>query len=198
MRRLTAQLFVAALVASALALLPATAWAQAADGLETAGGGVGSFGLGDWLGLLVRLGLVLLIVWAAIRAMRWYSRRINGGGGATRHLEVLETRSLAPNRSLHLVRLGGRAVLLGVTPERITSLLEIGDPAEVERLSLEPAMEGGGQRSMASIGRGLGNAFARLRPGSFGGETREQRIVEVQHAIARARGERPEALESRQ
>ncbi|MEE8421949.1 MAG: flagellar biosynthetic protein FliO [Dehalococcoidia bacterium] len=197
MRRLTARLSIATVAGSALALLPATVWAQVADGLETADGGVGSFGFGDWLGLLVRLGLVLLIVWAAIRAMRWYSRRMSGGGGATRHLQVLETRSLAPNRSLHLVRLGGRAVLLGVTPERITSLLEIGDPAEVERLSLEPEMGGGGQHSMASIGRGLGNAFARLMPGSVGGDAREQR-AEVQHAIARARGERPEALEARQ
>jgi hypothetical protein len=47
----------------------------------------------------------------------------------------LESRSLGPNRSLQLVQVGNRAVLLGVTAERISAVLEINDPIEVERLS---------------------------------------------------------------
>jgi flagellar biogenesis protein FliO len=68
--------------------------------------------------------------------MRWYARRVNGGAaGSGRLLQVVETRTLGPNRSLQLVRLGHRAVLLGVTPDRINQLLTIDDPDEVERLT---------------------------------------------------------------
>jgi hypothetical protein len=67
--------------------------------------------------------------------MRWYNRRIQAGYGASRSLQVLETRALGPNRSLQLLRVGRRAVLVGVTPDRINQLLEIDDPEEVERLA---------------------------------------------------------------
>ena len=68
--------------------------------------------------------------------MRWYNRRIQTGYGASRAVQLLETRALGPNRSLQLVRVGHRAVLVGVTPDRINQLLEIDDPEEVERLTV--------------------------------------------------------------
>ena len=117
---------------------------EAAATAAPIGGSVSGYSATDWLNLVLRLGLVLVIIWFAIVAMRWWVRRMNGatgsGGG---HLHVLETRSLGPNRSLQLVRLGGRAVLLGVTAEQISPVLEIDDPAEVERLAQPPAVEAG-------------------------------------------------------
>lgn len=187
----------AALLAGAvLALIPHAVGAQEPVPLGSGTGGIAGYGLGDWVGLAVRLGLVLLVIWGAIVAMRWYSRRMNGPGGSTRHLHVLESRALGPNRSLHLIRLGGRAVLIGVTPERINALLEIDDPEEVERLAAEldePAVP----RPFASMLSGLGNTITRLR--SAAGPTedpREAQIREVQLAIARARSDREEATES--
>src|SRR5205085_2836016 len=89
-----------------------------------------------WLNLLLRLGLVLVAIWAAVMAMRWYVHRVNRDGSrVSRQLQVIESRSLGPNRALHLVRLNGRAVLLGVTAERISPLLTIDDAEEVERLT---------------------------------------------------------------
>jgi flagellar biosynthetic protein FliO len=100
------------------------------------GDAVTTFNAWDWLGLGVRLGVVVLAIWGAFWAMRWYARRVNGGAaGSGRLLQVVETRTLGPNRSLQLVRLGHRAVLLGVTPDRINQLLTIDDPDEVERLT---------------------------------------------------------------
>ena len=122
---------VASLGGLVLAMQPASAMA------ESVGGSVTSFGISDWLGLMLRLGLVVGVIWAAVYAMRWYTRRVGGErGGAAHTLDIVETRSLGPNRALHLVRIGGRAVLIGVTPERINPLLEIDDPEVLGRLEL--------------------------------------------------------------
>lgn len=127
MRRVAA----AVLTGLALGATPASAAAQ------TAGGAVTSFGVGEWFGLILRLGLVIGVIWAAVYAMRWYTRRAGGDRpGATRAIEIVETRSMGPNRALHLVRIGGRAVLIGVTPERINALIEIDDPEVLDGLDL--------------------------------------------------------------
>ena len=134
-----ARLLLGALLGALAALTRgADALAQEAGAEAPAvGSSVGGYDSGDWLNLVVRLALVLLVIWVAIAAMRWWMRRMNGtsGDGSGRMLQVLESRSLGPNRSLQLVKLGNRAVLLGVTNERINAVLEVTDPAEVERLA---------------------------------------------------------------
>ena len=124
-------LFTGAVVAFASV---ATASAQEVD--AEVGSDVTSFGIGDWINLGLRLALVVGVIWAAVHAMRWYVRRMNRGTGRNglRALEVLETHALGPNRTLHLVRLGDRAVLVGATQERITQLLTVDDPDEFRRL----------------------------------------------------------------
>ncbi len=206
------RLLAAALLGMSVALVPKAALAQEGSALDGVGGGVGGYDAGDWLGLGLRLGLVLVIVWAAVMAMRWYVRRTTGvtGGGGGRQLQVLETRVLGPNRSLHLVRLGGRAVLLGVTPERINQLLEIDDPDEVERLSVAITQAEPPPGSLRAMVAGLGHTIARLRPAPAraaeftnyrpaggpqpsGAEDadghRQARLSEIRRAIARARQE---------
>ncbi len=111
--------------------------APASASAQTAGGAVTSFGAGEWFGLMLRLGLVVGVIWAAVYAMRWYTQRAGAGRAFTaRALDIVETRPLGPNRALHLVRIGGRAVLIGVTPERINALLEIDDPEVLAGLEL--------------------------------------------------------------
>ncbi|MDO9445250.1 MAG: hypothetical protein Q7K37_08025, partial [Dehalococcoidia bacterium] len=85
---------VAALVVGVVSahLLRTVASAQeAATEVVEVGGGVSSFGLGDWVGLVLRLGLVLGVIWGAVAAMRWYVRRTQGMGnrGALATLEVI-------------------------------------------------------------------------------------------------------------
>jgi flagellar biogenesis protein FliO len=128
-----------------------------------AGGGITSYGTSDWLGLGLRLSLVLLAIWGAIVAMRWWVRRQSGAADSpTRRLELLETRSLGPNRALHLVRVGGRAVLIGATAEHISALLAVDDPAEIERLLEVDEAPGAGPRSLGELRRNLGGVLSRL------------------------------------
>lgn len=137
--------------AAGLALLP-VGWPAAAH--AQAGSGVTSFGAGDWVNLGLRLALVVAIIWGVVAALRWYTRRLNGGTLPGRQLQIVETRALGPNRSLYLVRLGSHAVLVGVTAERISPLLRIDDADEVELLTT-PAGEGPPPRSVRSLVGGL-------------------------------------------
>lgn len=122
------------LVAAGLAS-SAPAGAQDPD-VPIVGESVAGYDTLDWLGLGLRLALVIAVIWGAVWAMRWYVRRVNGDPtGSGRLLHVIESRALGPNRSLQLVRLGRRAVLVGVTPERINALLTLDDPDEVDDLT---------------------------------------------------------------
>ena len=190
-------------VAASVAPSPRVALAQqgaAAAGDGVIGAGVGGYDVWDWIGLGLRLGVVLLVIWGAVVAMRWYLRRAGGvgAGGGGRQLQVLETRALGPNRALHLVRLGSRAVLLGVTRERINQLLEIEDPGEVERLTMAAAGGEDRPRSLSALVGGLGDRIAGLRAARPSGAKltqqprpaegqREARIAELRRAIGRAR-----------
>ncbi len=126
----------AASVLGVVAALAVAGGASAQESGDTVGSEVASFGVGDWVNLGLRLALVVAVIWGAVHAMRWYVRRMNRGTGRAglRSLEVLETLVLGPNRTLHLVRLGDRAVLVGATQERITQLLTVDDPEEFQRL----------------------------------------------------------------
>lgn len=175
--------------------LQASAAAQVADGV---GSGVTSFGTGEWFGLVLRLALVLGVIWAAVLGMRWYVRRMTGQAGPRaggRALEVIETRTLAPNRSLHLVRLGDRAVLIGVTPERITSLLAVDDPDEVQGFLDQP--EGSGRRPLASMLAGLGAMTSRTPAGARPRARQAMGLMDLlRGAAGRRRTARPAAAPS--
>lgn len=89
--------------------------------------------------LFLRLALSFATVLALVGALTWVLRRrgmLGIGGGADRgRLEVLERKSLGKSSALVLARVGDRAVLLGVTGERIEMLCEAPDPDA-------PALEG--------------------------------------------------------
>ncbi|MPZ98551.1 MAG: flagellar biosynthetic protein FliO [Dehalococcoidia bacterium] len=193
---LSRRLVIAALAAVAALLVGAPVAAQepavtptAVGALEGVGGGVAGYGAGDWFGLGLRLAAVLAVIWVAVLGMRWYVRRMSGeGGGSTRHLQILETRALGPNRALHLVRLGDRAVLIGVTPERINQLMEIDDGEEVARLAFVPAPPEA--RSLRSMAGGLGGAL-------FGARAGRQTAQPSVSAPAMARAAAPEPAADR-
>jgi flagellar protein FliO/FliZ len=196
----------AAFLAATAAFAQEPGATPAAEGAGV-GSGVATFGLGDWFGLAVRLALVVAVIWGGVAAMRWYVRRMNGakGRGAFGALEVMETHALGPNRTLHLVRLGDRAVLIGATPERITQLLTVDDPEELERLSAQPddtspvrATRGGVASLISSLGAGMSvlkamnarrrEVDARMKA-QRDGQREAQRQVRQASRPARPRGE---------
>ena len=75
------------------------------------------------LGLSWKLGLVLALIYAVL----WVAKRLTRVqvGRDPGQLRVVETVGLGPNRSLHLVQVGGRLLLVGATAQEITALADL-------------------------------------------------------------------------
>lgn len=104
------------------------------DGAGSGAGVSGSAGgwwgwIRGWWPLALVLGLFAGVAWAG---KRWLPRT-----GMVSHrgmIEVLGRHAIAPRQSVVLVKVGRRVVLLGVTPEHVSSLETIADPDEVAEL----------------------------------------------------------------
>lgn len=113
--------------------------AATASGLsDSAGGGTSAAPLGggdalspgiDPWDLAWKLLLVLALAYGSLRVLQrmGYGGAVAGGLPAGEGMRVLATLTLAPNRSVHLLRLpGGRTLLLGATPTRVNLLSDLG------------------------------------------------------------------------
>ena len=81
--------------------------------------------------------LPLVVVLGMLAGLLWWARRLAGrapGGG--RHIQVIETVALGPGRSLHLVRLADRALLLACSAKGCELICEL------EQLPGEPPAAG--------------------------------------------------------
>jgi len=138
-RRIAAIAGIAALAGVALIgtmhPLTASGGQPAATGALTAATGVGSaWGTGDagaginWLDLVPKALIVLVLLFITLRVLGKV-----GGGTAKRggRMQVLESRTLAPKASLHLVAIGERRLVVGLTPSGMVSLAEL-DAAELD------------------------------------------------------------------
>ena len=116
---------------------------------------------------MVKAALALaVIVPAAYWVTRLYAEKAWSGLGTARGLgrglvRVLDAAPLGPQRSVAVVAVAGRVLVLGSTPQGVTLLLEIDDPAEVSQI-------------LASAGEG-GSAFLELLRGALARWRREDR-----------------------
>ncbi len=88
-------------------------------------------------GLVLIIGLILLLYAASQRWLRWLPTAKTG------LIRVVEMRSLGPKKSLCLVEVRGRELLLGVAADRIELLCQLdGEPRERFAETLERELEG--------------------------------------------------------
>jgi len=109
---------------------------------------------GGWLQTVGALAAVAVLIFAA----RWFLRRWSpaGSAGAAGPMEVVARASVAPRQQLLLVRLGGKLVLIGTGGGAMTTLAEVTDPAEVEKLIAD---------AKAAGGKGLAGLFGKYAKG---------------------------------
>lgn len=88
------------------------------------------------LALRVLLALLLLLP-AAYLVTRAYAFRV-GKTRLWRSLQILEAANLGPGRSLYLVRVGERLLVLGVTAHSVSLVAEITDPNEIAAIVDRP------------------------------------------------------------
>jgi flagellar biogenesis protein FliO len=121
-----------------------------AEGSQTAPSVNGSAGVAeppgsalDPLDLTLKLLFVLALAYGSLALLKrathggWTSR---GGLPPSEALRVLSTLTLAPNRTVHVVRApGGKTLLLGATPSHVNLIADLGDVPEVD-----PGVQPGG------------------------------------------------------
>lgn len=149
----------AALLTLALGALPALAAAPATsrenlpipEGSSSPAAGIGGGG-----GTLLRLGLGLVVVVGLIMGVWYVLKRVQRSRypavGETRSglIDVVATTALGPSRALHLVRVGGRLILVGATDHAVTRVAGI-DAEEAARL-VDLARPGAGPGGPGSAG----------------------------------------------
>jgi flagellar biogenesis protein FliO len=103
-------------------------------------------GLGvDVLDLSLKLVAVLALAYASLAVLKRLgvggaAQLSQAGGTTTDGLRVVASLSLAPNRSVHVVRApDGKTLLLGATPGQVNLIAELGDVPEVAASASTPS-----------------------------------------------------------
>jgi flagellar biosynthetic protein FliO len=77
---------------------------------------------GDVPGLLLRLLIVLGLAYGSLRLLNFFTRSGRLGGAHGRALEVVDQLNLGQNRSIYLVRVAGRVLVVGATGNQLNLL----------------------------------------------------------------------------
>lgn len=77
------------------------------------------------LDMSVKLLLVIALIYGMLIGMKWLQKVKNPAASGTATIQVLETVGLSPGRSLHLVVVGEKTLLLGSTEQNINALTEL-------------------------------------------------------------------------
>lgn len=108
-------------------LLPLLAKAQEAQP-ESSGDGMGA-GTPDTMVTALTLGAGLVVVLAVILFSGWIARRVQGLGGVnTQALKVVAVMSVGQKERVALVEVGGKQILIGVTPQSVRTLHVFDEP----------------------------------------------------------------------
>ena len=88
--------------------------------------------------LVVKLGLVIGLIYLTMWALRTYvlgpQARKRLGNRLQGRMDVLDTTVLAPNRTLYLVEVADRVLVLGATGTSLSTLSEIREPEAIDLL----------------------------------------------------------------
>lgn len=106
----------------ALLLVPAMAQAAEGGGPDLAGTLAQTVG-----SLILVIGVILILYWLAGKFMK-----MPQGRGASRYIRVIETRPLAPKKSLMLVEVSGEYLLLSSSGEGLSFIKQIEMLEEIE------------------------------------------------------------------
>jgi flagellar biosynthetic protein FliO len=138
---------------------PAPASAAPTDLAATAGSlwDSGSVAGMDWFGLVTKCLLVLVLLYITLRFL---NRMQTASPKKAGRLQVLESRPLAQKASLHLVAVGDRRLVVGLTPNGMVALAEL-DAGELEAAVADAeAAAADGSVPAAQIQPAFGAVFA--------------------------------------
>jgi flagellar biogenesis protein FliO len=91
---------------------------------------------GTFLRLVLALGLTAGLIFVTVWGLKlvWEKRGLAGATDETKPIKILTSSYLAPRKSIHLVEVGKRVLVLGVGNDEINRLDVITDPEEIEMI----------------------------------------------------------------
>lgn len=84
-----------------------------------------SSAVGDAVSFLARFGVILVLLYGSLRALKAWTLRQRGVVSSSAQIEILETSYLSSSRALYLVAVGPKVLLLGGTDQQISLLVEL-------------------------------------------------------------------------
>lgn len=105
--------------------------------------------------------VVIICIYGGIWVLKKMTTRRHSGGRKAYMLEVLETAYIDPKKSLSLVRVADRSVLIGVTDNQISVLTEL--DTELTKAAMEAASQGSQGESFSTMLKSAAQNF-----GGFG------------------------------
>jgi flagellar protein FliO/FliZ len=123
--------------------------------------------------MIVGLAIVLAVIYGVYWLLKAYRKsKLTSGDG---RIEVVATTPLAPNRAVHLIRVGDELVLVGSAEQGVTPLRVYGpgETAELEPLleAMGAAPRGAPSRGGLALSRSKGGADSRSVRADAGGGT---------------------------
>ncbi len=95
----------------------------------------------DWLGLGVKLAFVIALIYLGIWALRRYVYRDPAVTADRRPVSLLGSLNLTPSRTVYVLEVGGKVIVVGATASQMALLTEVTDPAAVEQMRGQPGEE---------------------------------------------------------
>ncbi len=111
--------------------------------------------------MIMALVVVIICIYGGIWVLKKMTTRRHSGGRKAYMLEVLETAYIDPKKSLSLVRVADRSVLIGVTDNQISVLTEL--DTELTKAAMEAASQGSQGESFSTMLKSAAQNF-----GGFG------------------------------
>lgn len=92
----------------------------------------------DWLGLLmgmlVKLALVIAVFYAAVWGLRRYLLQGRSPALVRKPVSVLGAQNLSPSRTVYILEIGRKVLVVGATQTQMSLLAEVTDPDAVDEL----------------------------------------------------------------
>jgi flagellar biosynthetic protein FliO len=124
-------------------------------------------GPGAALDLMLKLGAVLALAYVSLAALKRYTAGSVSKRGTL--LDVLDSKSLGPNRSVYVVRAGDKRLVLGVTQHQITALAELeAEPSASAALEIDDDLTFAAHLERAEVKPAEDAEQSSRRPGSVG------------------------------
>jgi len=98
-------------------------------------------------GLIFKLALVLGLMYLTILGLKKFTNLKTPAARPGQHIRVLENSMLAANRSLHIVEIGSRKIVLGSTPNQVSMIAELPEESQQDK----PAEEFGFKNHLVSL-----------------------------------------------